>query len=95
MTIRNRLTRYAGTYTRPVPPGAIEYLVDGHNRRIAKKRDGALVQGLVYRDRLNPIAALDVEGKVTSLFVYGHEGKKRLRSTKQLQLEDVGGNDQM
>jgi len=56
-----------------VLPGdmTIEYLVDGQNRRVAKKVNGALIQGFLYRDQLNPIAELDAEGNVVSRFVYG------------------------
>jgi RHS repeat-associated protein len=48
----------------------IEYVVDGTNRRIGKKVDGVLVQGLVYQDRLRPAAELDGTGTVRSQFVY-------------------------
>ena len=49
----------------------IDYLIDGRNRRIGKKVDGVLEQGLLYRDQLNPIAELDGAGNVVSRFVYG------------------------
>lgn len=49
---------------------AIEYVVDGQNRRIGKKVAGALVQGFLYQDQLNPVAELDSQGNVTSRFIY-------------------------
>jgi len=48
----------------------IEYVIDGLNRRIGKRVDGALVQGFLYRDQLNPVAELDGDGNVVSRFVY-------------------------
>ncbi|WP_006748058.1 NHL domain-containing protein [Thioalkalivibrio paradoxus] len=48
----------------------IEYLTDGRNRRVGKRVNGALVQGFLYRDQLNPIAELDGSGQVVSRFVY-------------------------
>jgi RHS repeat-associated protein len=54
-----------------LPDGtAIEYVVDGQNRRIGKKVNGALVQGFLYQDQLKPIAELDGSGNVVSRFVY-------------------------
>jgi len=49
----------------------IDYVVDGRNRRIGKKVNGALVQGFLYRDQLNPVSELDGAGNVVSRFVYG------------------------
>ena len=48
----------------------IEYVIDGLNRRIGKKVNGALVQGLLYQDNLNPVAELDGAGNVVSRFIY-------------------------
>ncbi len=54
-----------------MPDGTkIEYLVDGLNRRIGKKVNGALMQGFLYRDGLRPVAELDGAGNVVSRFVY-------------------------
>ena len=50
---------------------AISYVVDGKNRRIGKKINGALVKGFLYSDRLHPVAELDSSGAVVSFFVYG------------------------
>ena len=43
---------------------------NGLNRRIGKKVNGALVQGLLYQDNLNQAAELDSAGNVVSRFVY-------------------------
>jgi len=48
----------------------IEYVIDGRNRRIGKKINGALVQGFLYQDQLEPIAELDGNGNVIARFVY-------------------------
>ena len=53
---------------------AIDYLIDGRNRRIGKKVNGALVQGFLYQDQLNPVAELDGSGAVVARFVYGSKG---------------------
>ena len=54
-----------------LPDGdSIEYIIDGLNRRIGKKVNGALVQGLLYQDNLNPVAELDGAGNVVSRFIY-------------------------
>jgi len=49
----------------------IDYVVDGANRRIGKEVNGALVQGFLYGDALNPVAELDGTGAVIARFVYG------------------------
>jgi len=48
----------------------IEYLIDGQNRRIGKKINGALVQGFLYQGQLQPAAELDGSGNIVSRFVY-------------------------
>jgi len=54
-----------------LPDGnTLEYVIDGLNRRIGKKVNGVLVQGLLYQDNLNPVAELDGAGNVISRFVY-------------------------
>jgi RHS repeat-associated protein len=50
---------------------AISYLVDGANRRIAKKVNGTVAKAFLYSDSLRPIAELDAGGAVVSQFVYG------------------------
>ena len=55
-----------------LPDGTkIEYLIDAANRRVGKKLNGKLVQGLLYQDQLKPIAELDGDGKLVSRFIYG------------------------
>jgi YD repeat-containing protein len=54
-----------------LPSGdVIEYLVDGQDRRVGKKRNGALERAWLYRDGLNPVAELDGTGALVSRFVY-------------------------
>ena len=50
---------------------SIEYVMDGANRRIGKKINGALTNGWLYGDQLRIVAELDASGNVTSKFVYG------------------------
>ncbi len=50
---------------------AIDYVIDGRNRRVGKKVNGVLVQGFLYRDSLKPVAELDATGQVVARFVYG------------------------
>ncbi|MDH5546604.1 MAG: hypothetical protein OEZ43_13500 [Gammaproteobacteria bacterium] len=49
----------------------IHYIIDANNRRVGKKVNGALVQGFLYQDQLNPIGELDANGNVVARFVYG------------------------
>ncbi|MEW6774692.1 MAG: putative Ig domain-containing protein [Bdellovibrionota bacterium] len=51
----------------------IEYIVDGENRRIGKLRNGVFEKGLLYQDKVRPVAELDGNGVVMSMFVYGSE----------------------
>jgi len=48
----------------------IDYVIDGQNRRIGKKRNNVLEQGFLYQDQLKPIAELDGNGNILSRFVY-------------------------
>ena len=48
----------------------IDYVIDGQNRRIGKKINGALVQGFLYSDQLRIVAELDGNGDLVSRFVY-------------------------
>lgn len=50
---------------------SIDYIIDGQNRRIGKKRNGVLEQGFIYQSQLKPIAELDGSGNIVSRFVYG------------------------
>jgi RHS repeat-associated protein len=59
-----------------LPDGrTIAYVVDGLGRRLGKRVDGVLVQGLLYDDDLRPIAELDGSGAAISRFVYGSDGQ--------------------
>jgi len=49
----------------------IEYVIDGRNQRVGKKVNGALVQGFLYGDQLEPVAELDGSGNLVARFVYG------------------------
>jgi RHS repeat-associated protein len=49
----------------------IDYVVDGENHRIWKRRNQAIVQGFVYADALRVAAELDAAGNVVARFVYG------------------------
>ncbi|MER2556000.1 MAG: PKD domain-containing protein [Candidatus Competibacter denitrificans] len=49
----------------------IAYLIDGKNRRVGKKVNGALVQGFLYQGQLQPVAELDGNGAIVSRFVHG------------------------
>jgi RHS repeat-associated protein len=53
---------------------AIDYVVDGQNRRVGKKVNGTLTQGFLYQNALKPVAQLDGSGNVVSRFVYGSRG---------------------
>ena len=54
-----------------LPDGrAIEYLIDGQNRRIGKRINGSLVQGFLYQGQLQPVAELDGNGNLVSRFIY-------------------------
>ena len=49
---------------------AINYLIDGEDRRIGKKVNGALVQAFLFQDSLRPVAELDGGNNVVSRFVF-------------------------
>ncbi|MBK7579049.1 MAG: RHS domain-containing protein [Myxococcales bacterium] len=49
----------------------IQYLVDGQDRRVGKKKNGVLERAWLYRNQLNPVAELDGSGALVSRFVYG------------------------
>jgi RHS repeat-associated protein len=55
-----------------LPTGTtIEYLMDGRDRRVGRKINGALAQGFLYESALRPLAELDGAGNLVSEFVYG------------------------
>lgn len=49
----------------------IDYVVDGQNRRVGKKVNGALVEGFLYRNQLQPTVWLNGNGMLRAIFVYG------------------------
>ena len=51
--------------------GQIGYLVDGSNRRMGKKVNGAVTQRWVYQDALRIAAEVDAAGAIQARFVYG------------------------
>ena len=54
-----------------LPDGtAIDYLVDGQNRRIRKQVNGTTTSAFIYLDALRPAAQLDGQGNVVARFVY-------------------------
>jgi RHS repeat-associated protein len=55
-----------------LPSGTtVEYLVDGRNRRIGRKVNGAVTHGWLYQEQLRPVAELNASGAIVSRFVYG------------------------
>ena len=55
-----------------LPSGdVIQYLVDGQDRRVGKKKNGVLEKAWLYRNQLNPVAELDGSGVLVARFVYG------------------------
>ncbi|MBI3204594.1 MAG: RHS domain-containing protein [Myxococcales bacterium] len=62
-----------GNLVRVDLPGGdvIQYLVDGQDRRVGKKKNGVLERAWLYRNQLNPVAELDGAGNLVSRFVYG------------------------
>jgi RHS repeat-associated protein len=55
-----------------LPSGdVIQYLVDGQDRRVGKKKNGVLEKAWLFRNQLNPVAELDGAGNLMARFVYG------------------------
>ncbi len=48
----------------------IEYLIDGQDRRVGKKKNGVLEKQWLYRNGLDIVAELDGSGNLVSRFVY-------------------------
>ncbi len=55
----------------PPTGSALDYVVDGLNRRVGKKVGGTLTQGFLYQDGLNVVAQLNASGTVVARFVFG------------------------
>jgi len=49
----------------------IDYIIDGRNRRVAKKVDGVISYRFIYQDQLNPVAKVDADGNLVEQYVYG------------------------
>jgi RHS repeat-associated protein len=50
---------------------AITYIIDGQNRRVGKKVNGALVESFVYEDQLKRVGWYDSNGALKAQFVFG------------------------
>jgi len=72
-------TRYTydalGNLLRVVVSGdTIEYVIDGLNRRVGRKVNGAWTHRWLYADGLRPVAELDGTGALVARYVYGTRG---------------------
>ncbi|WP_343292926.1 RHS repeat-associated core domain-containing protein [Vandammella animalimorsus] len=52
----------------------IDYDIDPLNRRIGKRKNGQQQYRLIYLDELRPLAELDAQGQLRSLFIYAGQG---------------------
>jgi RHS repeat-associated protein len=55
----------------PASGSAIDYVVDGENRRVGKEVGGTLIAGFLYKDGLNVVAQLDGSGNAVARYVFG------------------------
>ncbi|WP_370307296.1 RHS repeat-associated core domain-containing protein [Sinimarinibacterium flocculans] len=62
---------YGNLIEASVPGKSISYIVDGRNRRVGKRVNGALVQGFLYAGELEPVAEVGPSQQIVSRFVYG------------------------
>jgi RHS repeat-associated protein len=75
-------TRYTydafGNLTRVVMPNddVIQYVIDGQNRRIAKKVNGRIVDKWLYAGQLTPVAELDSANDIIARFSGGYMNKR-------------------
>jgi RHS repeat-associated protein len=62
-----------GNLRNVTPPtgAAVDYVIDGLNRRVGRKVGGTLVQGLLYQNQLNAVAELDGSGNLVAQYLYG------------------------
>ncbi|HEC84518.1 MAG TPA: RHS repeat protein, partial [Thioploca sp.] len=51
----------------------IEYVVDGKDRRVGKKVNGVLKEAYLYQGDINPVAALNSDGKVIAQYIYASQ----------------------
>ncbi|WP_343292915.1 RHS repeat-associated core domain-containing protein [Vandammella animalimorsus] len=52
----------------------IDYEIDPLGRRIGKRKNGQQQYRLIYLDDLRPLAELDAQGQIRSLFIYAGQG---------------------
>ena len=73
---RSLRTTASGTSGTSTPPtgSAVDYVIDGMNRRVGRKVGGTLVQGLLYENQLNAVAELDGSGNLVAQYTYGSKG---------------------
>ncbi len=75
-TMGGQTTQYGydavGNLLSVVPPTGprIDYVIDGLDRRVGKKVNGALVQGFLYWAMLRPAAEVNGSGAIVNRFVY-------------------------
>jgi len=50
----------------------VEYIYDAQGLRIARKLNNTITNRWLYKDGLNPVAELDSDGNITTLFVYAN-----------------------
>jgi RHS repeat-associated protein len=76
-TVSGQTTSYTydalGNLLHVGPPtgSAIDYVVDGENRRVGKEIGGTLSEGFLYQDALNVVAQLDGSGNLVARYVFG------------------------
>jgi RHS repeat-associated protein len=76
-TVAGQATSYTydalGNLLHVGPPtgSAVDYVVDGENRRVGKKLGGTLTTGYLYQDALNVVAQLDGSGNLVARYVFG------------------------
>lgn len=73
-TTRYTYDAFGNLKTVQLPGGLrLDYVIDGANRRIGKRVDGAMVQGFLYQDQLRIAAELNGRSEVVARFVYGEK----------------------
>ncbi|RYE35963.1 MAG: RHS repeat-associated core domain-containing protein, partial [Sphingobacteriales bacterium] len=49
----------------------VDYLVDGSDRRVRRRLNNSFNAAYIYRDSLRPVAQLNSNGTIKSIFIYG------------------------
>ncbi len=71
-TTRYAYDAFGNLFSVRLPDGTlIEYVIDGQNRRVGKKINGAMMKQWLYGNQLNIVAELDSADNLVSRFVYG------------------------